>query len=144
MHILSVWTYLSWLSIIWKLWPCPYYCMDVWHINVHSWSVGWLDSKAYQVHSCVCIYIYIYMCVCGCICVGLCVLKVALRIIFTIFEAASDCLEGLPFSVYLGAKTKQRVVLAWIGAKVRGRKLERQGPKTLVIQAQDPGLVSRG
>ena len=38
---------------------------------------------------------YIYRCVS----VGLCMLWVAGRTIFSIFEAASDCLENLPLSI---------------------------------------------
>ena len=49
---------------------------------------------------------------------GLCMLCVTVGII-CIFEAASNCLEGLSLSIYFGAKTTQRGV----PAKVRDRKL---------------------
>ena len=77
---------------------------------------------------------------------------VAIGIIFSIFEAASDCLEGLPLSVYFGAKTTQRLgPREPARPEVRGEKNEgrwsvRSGTPAVresYIQDQDVGPDSR-
>ena len=52
-----------------------------------------------SIHVCVYIYIYVYIYVCVCVCVDLCVLWVAGGIMFSIFEAVSECLEDIPLSI---------------------------------------------
>ena len=74
------------------------------------------------MYVCVCVYVYIFIYIYVCVCVCVCVLWVVVGIIFNIFEAVSDCLEGLPLSVYFGAKTTQKAEPAWICAKLRNWK----------------------
>ena len=74
----------------------------------------------------MCIHVYIYIYIYGCICVGLCVLWVAVRIISSIFEAASECLEGLPLFILLQRPHIEPCPREPARPEVRGEKDERR------------------
>ena len=101
--------------------------------------------KIYNIHKCIDFTYFWFsgtiMCIRVCVCMGHCVLWVAIRIIFSIFEAVSDCLKGFSLSI-LGQRPYKELCPCKSGWRYKAGSSGWQGPRTLVIQGPGSRVLS--